>query len=476
MRFVFSLFLAALVFSMNAQIDSLQRALKSAGPDTNRVNLLNELAWQSYGNNVDTSILLSTQALELAQKLTAVKGYKRFIAQSYHQLGWFNLLKGEYLPSIENNNKALDVWKEIGNKDGIARTTGNLGIVYKEQGNYTKALDCYFSALRFCEETHNERSIAINYSNIGVVYNNQKDPAKAIDYFTKALAISQKMNNKVGMAANLGNLGNAYEKLKNYDQAEQNYTRCLQIAEEIGYKQMQAIALGNLGLVYSNAKDLGRSLEYFNKALKIEEEMGDATGVARNLSNIGDSYRAMNQVDQAETYLHKALKQATLIGAIEIVKDIHEHLSVLYSQKGDHKKALEHFKKHIAARDSLFNEENTKKAVQTEMNYEFDKKEATARAEQEKKDAIALADKKRQQVILMAITGFGLLVLGFAVFAWRSFLQKKKANAEISRQKELIEEKQKEVLDSIYYARRIQRSLLTSETYIRKSLLRLRKE
>ena len=42
--------------------------------------------------------------------------------------------------------------------------------------------------------------------------------------------------------------------------------------------------------------------------------------------------------------------------------------------------------------------------------------------------------------------------------------------------KELIEEKQKEIIDSIYYARRIQRALLTSEKYIERNLNKLIKK
>jgi cell division protein FtsL len=46
-----------------------------------------------------------------------------------------------------------------------------------------------------------------------------------------------------------------------------------------------------------------------------------------------------------------------------------------------------------------------------------------------------------------------VLVMVFAVYVYRSFLQKKKINIEITQQKRIIEEKQKEILDSIYYAR-----------------------
>jgi len=111
--------------------------------------------------------------------------------------------------------------------------------------------------------------------------------------------------------------------------------------------------------------------------------------------------------------------------------------------------------------------------VRLEMNFEFDKKEAAAKLEQEKKEAVAVAESKKQKIIIWSVCGILLLVLFFAVFAYRSYLQKQKANVEITAQKHIIEEKQKEILDSIYYARRIQRSLLTSEGYIEKSLNKL---
>ena len=47
--------------------------------------------------------------------------------------------------------------------------------------------------------------------------------------------------------------------------------------------------------------------------------------------------------------------------------------------------------------------------------------------------------------------------------------------AEVVQQKELVEEKQKEILDSIYYARRIQTALMPSEIYFEKVMRRLRK-
>jgi hypothetical protein len=52
---------------------------------------------------------------------------------------------------------------------------------------------------------------------------------------------------------------------------------------------------------------------------------------------------------------------------------------------------------------------------------------------------------------------------------------RKKAEGQLSERKKIIEEKQKEIMDSFRYARRIQRSLLPNEKYISKNLEKLKK-
>ena len=73
-----------------------------------------------------------------------------------------------------------------------------------------------------------------------------------------------------------------------------------------------------------------------------------------------------------------------------------------------------------------------------------------------------------------------MILLIFVVISWRNKQRANKAlaekNAEINLQKEIIEEKQKEVMDSIRYAKRIQQSLLPTEKYIARNLTDLNKK
>jgi di/tricarboxylate transporter len=108
------------------------------------------------------------------------------------------------------------------------------------------------------------------------------------------------------------------------------------------------------------------------------------------------------------------------------------------------------------------------------MQYDFDKKSAAdsiKNAEEKKFEEVKHQHEisKQKTFTYGGIIGF-LVMIVVAGISYNAFRNKKKANLEIQHQKELVEEKQKEILDSITYARRIQRSLLTPEKYFERKL------
>jgi hypothetical protein len=110
------------------------------------------------------------------------------------------------------------------------------------------------------------------------------------------------------------------------------------------------------------------------------------------------------------------------------------------------------------------------------MTFEFEKKEAVAKSEQDKKDIIAKeALKQKEKERNYFIIGFSLLAI-FAFILFRGYKQKQRANELITFQKQLLEQKQKEIIDSIEYAKRIQLSILPNENYIHKNIKRLNKK
>jgi len=161
-------------------------------------------------------------------------------------------------------------------------------------------------------------------------------------------------------------------------------------------------------------------------------------------------------------------------------------LSILYEKTNRPALALEHYKKYIALRDTIFSQENSKKLMRTEMDHEYEKKKAVADAEHkvqiENQKLVTAEKEKKQNIVIASVVAGLLLVIIFAGFIFRSLritskqkLIIEQKNAETEHQKKEIEEKQKEILDSIRYAKRIQMAQVPSEKRVQSMLSKVKK-
>ncbi|HKC69306.1 MAG TPA: tetratricopeptide repeat protein, partial [Bacteroidia bacterium] len=217
--------------------------------------------------------------------------------------------------------------------------------------------------------------------------------------------------------------------------------------------------------------------------LQLEEEIEDKQGITNCLVNLGQVFIKLNKPKEAGAYLNRALQLSIETGDKEAIKETYGGLVIVDSTMSNYKAAFEHTKLYFLYSDSLSNEETKKKSLQASMQYEFDKKEIAARAEQDKLDAIHIEEKKKQRIIIYAVAGLLLLVAVFAIFMFNRFriTNRQKVIIEMQKQRvdkayEELHEKNKEVMDSIRYAKRIQTALITSEKYIQNAFTKLMKK
>jgi adenylate cyclase len=380
-------------------------------------------------------------ALEYYQKARVVnqeQGNKKWLLFNLQGIGQIYIDQGNYPRALEHFQECIEIQEELGNKQGLKSNLNNMGIIYFQQGNYPKALEYFEKTLRVNEELGDEMGIAGVLGNIGMIYYRQLDYPRALEYLKKSMVMYKEIplpDTKKGIANSLGNIGSIYADQGNYPQALEHFEKSLAIKEEIGDKPGVANSMGNMGLIFYKQFDYPRALEYFEKSLAINKEIGDKNGIGANLNNIGILYQDQGNNSLALVYCQKSLAIAEEIGALDLEKDACECLSNAHEALGKIGKALEFYKRMIVARDSIYNEENTKKLVQIDMQYEFDRKEAAAKAEQEKKDAIALQELKRQKLVRNGfVGGFAVVLLFAGVF----FKQRNKIGKEKKRSEELL--------------------------------------
>lgn len=137
--------------------------------------------------------------------------------------------------------------------------------------------------------------------------------------------------------------------------------------------------------------------------------------------------------------------------------------------------AFYYLEKYIEEGDKYTLEKSKSDLLKKQFQFEFDSKQKIATAEH-KKEIELFEERQKRQNILVLFSIFGIIGLVIFLFLiYKSLKEYKRQNTIINEQKEMVELKQKEILDSIQYAKRIQMALLTSEYYIEKNIKRLLK-
>ena len=430
----------------------------------------------------------NTLALEFYQKSLKLREEiddKEGMASSFNNIGSIHLNQGDNHLALKYYQKSLKLKKEIGDKKGMVISYNNIGYIYENQGDIPLALDYYQKCLKILEEIGDRKGIAESYNNIGFIHDNQGDNNLALDYYKKSLKIQKEINDKKGIATSFNNIGGIHEIQGDIPLALDYFQKSLNIQEEIDNKKGVAKSYKNIGSIHESQGDHHLALDYFKKSLQLNEEIEDKTGITKSLNKIGIIKLKLGELTAAKQYGYKGFQLAEELGYPELLSINAALLSKISRKQGKYNEALEMYELHIKMRDSILNEQNQKEAIQREMQYEYEKQQAIKDAEHEAQMGVHAAEKERQKTITFAVSSGLALVVLFSFFLYNRFrvTRKQKAiieekekqtqiqNIEITKQKELVEEKNTEILDSITYAKRLQDAILPSTKLVSSYLL-----
>lgn len=185
--------------------------------------------------------------------------------------GWNQL--GHLYRRIGDLNKAISAYETVqglgeqqGDKELLAKASGNLGAVEWTRGNEAGAVAHYQQALALYKELRRKTGMANQYSNLGVVEQSRRNLDGAVTYYQQALALYKELRSKEGMAANYGNLGTVEKTRGNLDGAVSYYQQAQALDEELGSKEGMASNYGNLGLVEQTRDNMDGACAYWRQS------------------------------------------------------------------------------------------------------------------------------------------------------------------------------------------------------------------
>ncbi|PBQ31995.1 hypothetical protein CNR22_09505 [Sphingobacteriaceae bacterium] len=510
--FFVSLFSRLLNFSQTHEIDSLKLRLKESVHDTIRVIDLNELGWQYLDYSVDSSGKYVQLALELSKKIEYLNG----VIDAKNAKGILYRYTNEPEKAIKLYDEVISLRKEQGRLDKLTGAYSNLGSVYFEKGDNTNALLYYkksFDNATLFKQTENQLIIL---NNIGSAYKGLGLTDLAIETFRNGIALNKTLKDEFQEAQFNVNLGTIYQQQGLYVQANKSYNDAYLVFKKTNSMRALSIVVNNLSITLRRVNDLKRTEEilkemqeiadylkeddyyaalyqsraaYYIARAKLPEALKEISFSLSKTDSINDLlsycdrlllksdiYNKLHDYEKALYYCDKASQFVNRLDDKHVLANSYDTKSNIYQNMGDYKSALRYYQLSKNIDDSLDTDAfNTKMATLNSLN-ELDKKETQLRLSQQETETMT-AKNKQQSFFLIGSIMIGFLVLVLLLFRIRAYRIKKKDNEllnkqkqEIEKQKLLIEEKQKEILDSIHYAERIQKTLLANHSLITKNL------
>jgi tetratricopeptide (TPR) repeat protein len=476
--------------------------------------------WEKYN-----TLLMETskRCLVSNDKVTVYKG-KESLSAALNNEGYIKDLNGDFDKAMDLYNESLKIKMEIGDYSGQAVTLNNIADIFQKQGKVELAEDFFNRSLEIRKRINEKTGIAESYNNLGFLYEQMGRFQQAIGFHFKSLKISQEIKDIEGTGRSYINIGIVHSKsLNEYNKSIKYYRNCLKVLGN-DHKYLESYALDNIGVaykgIYSSIENHDKEFEkreyfldsailYFNKSLLIRKNIDDKRGIGYTLNNIGEIFFQKNQFLKAEEYFLEALKiryvlndkkdiaysLATLsslyfitgqldkakkmamdgyslskeIGFPENIKKSSLALFDIYKSEKNYKDALDKYTEYIKMRDSLQNQESRKQLFKQQFQIEYDIKvrSDSLLAVEEKKVIDAKFRQERTQRYALYGGLFVLMVFGGVTFN-RFYVTRKqktiiqKQELKTNRQKNLLSQKNAEILSSIEYAKRIQSTILPS--------------
>jgi serine phosphatase RsbU (regulator of sigma subunit) len=358
----------------------------------------------------------------------------------------------------------------------------NLGVAYTRLFQFNEALNCYLSARDLVEKNH-RTGISALLGQIGYIYLRLNRKKEAYKYFKQQEAASLKEQNYQSYLSCIVNLADYFNVKNQLDSTIEILHKGLIIARKYKYHDNEVIILDNIANVYY-AKAIDTDNKYLFKLSQLYADTAlahhyrdkDSSAIYYIYGLLGALNMDMGNYAKSENYYNQYISYSKRTQDIINLKIGMDECSHLFAVQGKFDLAYRYRIMYDSINKLYIDEEANKQVEELNTKYETEKKE-------QQNQLLTVSNEKKQLGIYFALGACGLLG-GLVLLIFRSYRQKQKANVLISKQKEevekqkgeigvqkeIIEEKQKEILDSIHYAKRIQTAVITSDEYLLKHL------
>jgi two-component system, NarL family, sensor kinase len=368
------------VFSQDLQkIDSLQKLVKVAKEDSNKVKILLGLTLELEDHDVKEAMKYAKEAGLLSEKLHFTTGRMKYNKRMMYIYATLN----QHDSAIWYGNQILKIAIETNDSLSIGIAYFTLGERYNFKSDYETGIEYSLKGVRIIErlDTSSKTRATLNAS-MAANYLMIKDYKKSIEFGEKSEVLDRKNKNYKSLTSTLSNLANAYDATGQEAKAITAYNEGLSLCEQYNYPSFVAMICEGLVDIMDRQNKLDQVKYYAEKGLITAMQIADSFNIMSCYQNLSVYYLKTNQYAKGKELLFKALDISKANDYREARGTILQGLSNIFYAEHNYSLAAQYQRDAIKIREDIFTESMAQKQANEEVKFETEKKEAQIELQQ----------------------------------------------------------------------------------------------
>ncbi len=219
--------------------------------------------------------------------------------------------RDEALKMLEYATKISD---SIGYIKGKARASLLIGSIYYGLNNNRKALEYYLKTLEAAKKINNKQGVAVSYSNVGMVYIELEKLDLAIQNLTISIKLLKETGDIPGLTNSYGGLAVAYSKKGNTKMALFYADKAIEAIRNKGYNEDLLKVLNAKAEVLTHLKYYETSNKYLDTCIAKAKKIGFGLMLQKSYKSYANNLHQIGLNNKAFEYLqlHNKVKDSIL--------------------------------------------------------------------------------------------------------------------------------------------------------------------
>lgn len=280
----------------------LSKDIRYAVGEAETLLILSDL--QNHENHA-AALLTAQNALSIWKNLNDRDG----IARAHYKMGIYYLAQNLLDEATENYTRALELWRALNDSVHQASALISLGFVAFRRADWEACTRYYGEAYLMLDEQAEPLQMGRIASALGASFIESGAPEMAVIQYQRALDLYRKAQDPIAMSYATGALGRSYLLSGDLTQATSYLQQALELVSKD--KLGPAPVLELLGRVQIERGEYEAARRDLETALKIYTEAGNSNEAARVLAWLGRAYDRQGLLSRGKTYYEEALKTFT---------------------------------------------------------------------------------------------------------------------------------------------------------------------